>query len=107
MAHLSLCSGDLEIVQPAPDSTSPRPRHSPSAMAKLAATAQTQRDTRAQITSAVLRDSLAARTYSPGRPGGPGRGGADSRVVGPGTKVAGSAPCWTQGNLGTDIWSAR
>lgn len=78
MAHLSLSSENLETAQPAPNSTSPRPRHSPSAMARLAATAQTRRDTWARITSAVLRASRAARTYSPGRPGGPGRGGADT-----------------------------
>lgn len=77
LAHLLLSSGDLETAQPAPDSTSPRTRHSPSVMARLAATAQTRRDTQAKITSAVLRANRAARTYSPGRPGGPraGRGG--------------------------------
>lgn len=50
LAHLLFFSGDLETARPAPDPTSLRPRHSPSAMARLAATARTRRDTRARTT---------------------------------------------------------
>lgn len=46
LAHMLFSSGDLETVQSAPDLTTLLPRHSPSAMTRLAATAQTRWDTR-------------------------------------------------------------